>query len=572
MVIAARLASLLLLAVPVPALGAAPGTETPPATPAAPDAEVIPRIRLAVPVLDPAFDATPVARVEGEPILLEDFADGLQEVHKGGGHEGAPKLDFKKMVDRLINVRLVVAEARAMGLDETDEAKEGLPDGRDRILIRMLQERATAGVEADPKEVDRLFKQASREWLLRSVLFKTEADAKALMAAVSKGKPFLQAVEQAVKEKGAEQTEPGGFVKPSDLAPQVAAAIAVLAKGQATPPLKVGQHGYSIVRLEDVRHPEDPKALAEAQAQALAQAHSAALKKAYAEMEKRHLVKNEALLKQVSFDKPKGGPDALEKDTRVLARVKGGKDLTVGELAKGLHARLYHGVSEAQKVGRLDKDKFAAFDSITSQRVLALEGARLGIPATAEYKKAVRSFETSYLFGAFVSKVVAPDIEVKQEAVKAWYEAHQADYMYPAFYRLDTLAFDRLDAAKAAAAKLKQGTDFAFLQANAEGLLPPGKATLAADPSALLSAKGIPAELAKVLEGARPGDIRVHSAAPDQHYVVQVRDVVPPRPQPLEQVNGPIQNELFGQALTRSMDDWFAKLRAARKVESYLEP
>lgn len=529
-----------------------------------------PVVRLAVPVFAPEFAAMPAARVEGEVVTVGELADAIEEAHRTGTHEGAGRRDYGKLLDRLVNVALVVAEARAMGLDEQPEAKEALRAGQEKLLIKMLQEKLTGGVKADPAIVDRQFKQAVQEWKLRAVVFKGEADAKRLMALVTKGQPFLAAVAQAVKEKWAESSEPEAFVKPSALTPKVAAAVAVLQKGQATPPVQV-ERGWTIVRLEDVRYPENPAARRTAEEQALLAARQDAVRKAYQGLEKRYLVRDDALLKSVNFDKPKGGTAALEKDGRVVAKIIGGQDITLGALAKEMHGQLYHGVSEAQKAKQIDKTKFVALDAMVSRRIIPLEATRLGIPATAEYVKAAREYERSYLFSAFVGAVVAPGVSTKPEEIKAWYDAHQGDYMYPPFYRLDALGFAKQEDAMAAAVKLRQGTDFKWLRANADGVVPEREAALKADSANVVSARAIPEGLAKLLDGARAGDVRTYAAEGSQHFVLAVREVVPPRPQPIEEATPDIQQRVFGQALGAAMEDWFKKLRAARKVESYLE-
>jgi parvulin-like peptidyl-prolyl isomerase len=553
-------------AAPAPAAAVAPAAPAGEATPA------IPVLRLKVPLLDEGFAGTPIARVEGETILMEDFYEAIQQSHQMGGHTGPAKgarRDYAAMLDRLVNVRLVVAETRAMGLDELPDSKEALEGIRDRTMIKQVQAKALKDVAADPKVADRLFKEAVREWNLRSVIFPDQAAAKQFAAAATTKADFKAACVKVVADKKALGGEASGFVKPAALAPQVMQAVGKLEKGQVAPPVQVDQ-GWTVIQLEDVRWPEDARALELARAQALGVAQTAALKKALDGMMKRYVVRNDALVKQINFDAPPGGPEAIEKDKRVVARVKGGTDVTVGELAKALHGAIYHGVADAQKSKRIDKNKFQALDGLLTMRVLKLEAARLGIPETREYKKALRDGENAYLFGSFVSRVVAPEVEVKPEEEQAWYDAHKADYTYPAFYKLDAVGFLKVEDAQAAAAKLRQGTDLKFLRANADGQVPSREARLKVDGSATTSAASLPEGVAKALEGARAGDVRVLSTE-GQHYAVLVVEATPPRQQPIDEVRPAIKERVFGEALSRSVEDWFKKLRAGRTVEIYLE-
>ena len=94
-------------------------------------------------------------------------------------------------------------------------------------------------MKADPAEVDRLYKEAVREWKVQSVLFVRESDAKAMAAQVKAGKSFDALATKAVADKSAKGNEPAQFVHGSKLIPPVLANVEKTRVGKVTPPIKV---------------------------------------------------------------------------------------------------------------------------------------------------------------------------------------------------------------------------------------------------------------------------------------------------------------------------------------------
>jgi hypothetical protein len=118
-------------------------------------------------------------------------------------------------------------------------------------------------------------------------------------------------------------------------------------------------------------------------------------------------------------------------------------------------------------------------------------------------------------------------------------------------------------------AKLRSGTDFKWLNANAEGKLAEGKDT--ERPNGVLSSKGMTPSFAKAMEGVKGGDYRVWAApGGEQFYAVHVLNVTPPSTEPYEEVRESIGQKLYGEAVQRSMEDWMSKLRKAHKVQVYV--
>jgi parvulin-like peptidyl-prolyl isomerase len=511
----------------------------------------------------------PVASVEGDVLTLDELNESLAAIHqsRSGATSGA-KQDPTAILNRMIDFRLVVLDARTMGIDELPEVATSVAEMKEAAAREILQARVLKDVKPDPREVDRLFKDAVREWKLDSVLFTREADAKAMATEVRKGGDFDALAKAAIATKLAKGGTTGGqFVDASKLVPPILGAIAKLKEGGVSAPVRLPE-GYAVVQVEGIRYPENPTARAEAEQTSLGVQRKKALKAYYEGLEKKYAKIDRALVKKLDFDAKKPGIETLKKDTRVVARVQGTPPITVGELAKRLEQQFFHGAGQQAERKRLNRAKQDTLDALVSPRVIALEVEKQGIEKTPEFDRQVAKSIGGLLFNVFLSKVIIPEVKLTEPEVERYYAAHKAEYSYPAFYKLESIGFVTAKDAEEAVAKLRGGTDFKWLNANADGKLPDAQATEKV--SGILAATALTQGLTKALEGARTGDYRVYASGAKQFYAVHVMEYIPPSAQPYAEVREAIATKAYGESIQKAAEEYIAKLRKAHDVKVFL--
>jgi parvulin-like peptidyl-prolyl isomerase len=522
-----------------------------------------------VPLFGADARTEPAAKVGDEAIMVEDIARSLTLAHQSMSAETkAGKKDFTPVLDRMIQSRLLVQEARAMGIADLPEIQAGIAEYRESALQELLKSEVTKDAKPDPALVERQYRDATREWKIKSALFARLADANAVKAAVAKGKSFDDLVKQAIADKKAKGGGAAEFVPRDRMLPEVLAALGPMQKGQLSAPLKLPD-GYALIHVEDIRYPEDPKARATAQAQALTEAKKSALKKYYDGLVKKYVKYEQAVLKKLNYDAKKPGLAALEKDQRVVARIQGGKPITVATLTEGMKEQFHHGIENAIKEKKADRLKLITLDVLVSKQIIPLEARARGLDQTPTYQKAVEEYTNSILFAHFVDKAVVPGIQISEDDIKKYYAEHKADFTLPPFYKLEALGFETTKDAQGALNKLRSGTDLKWLRANADNQLKEGAAELQLG-GTTLSANGLPVPVKAQLEGAKKGDYRLYTSPRGQGYVISVLDVTPPSTQPLDEVRGQIRQRLLVERVTLAVKDWAAKVRQARPVKIYL--
>ncbi len=517
----------------------------------------------------------PVAKVESSVITLRDLSAALAASHEAHGATeltakklDAGKKDFTPVLNRLIGVRLVFLEAHEIGLDQLPDVQQEMAAFEDASLREALKARVTKDIVADPGEARRRYEDSVREWKVKSVLFEKEQDARTMVASLKAGKPFDELVKAAV---AARRGTAGGESVVSEgrkALPAVVEALRPLRAGQSAGPIKV-EKGFAVLLVQQVLYPDDPQKKLQAEEYSLARKRSQELIKYYEAVQKTSVKRDDKLLARLDFEAKKPGFKALEKDKRVLARIEGGDPITVADLAKAIHQDFFHGIEQAIKAKKVNARKIAIFNDLLYREVFKAEARRLRLQETPEYRKSVADHRDALVLAKFIEKAVLPDVRITEGDLLKFYEEHKKDYTYPAFYTLSSIAFETRKAAESAFEKLKSGTDFRWLKSNAGGQLEESRRAIDFEGSTV-SGRAMPADLANLLNGAKANDLRLYSAKEGGHYLVQVKAVTAPKPQPYAETREDIAPKVQRQKVAQALDEWIARLRKAHEVKVYI--
>ena len=513
-----------------------------------------------------------VAMVNDEPITLEEFKQELAILDKEtAGKEKASERNERELLQRLINSRLVVQEGRRIGLDELPETKN-MVDVFSKVTLReMLVERQLKNVKANPQGVERLYRDFIKEWKINSVLIEKEEDAKKIEEELKSGRSFDELAKKLIEDGKAKGGEEKKYLKKKDLNPQIVEALSKMEVGSVSPIIPLGK-GFVILKVEDVRYPDDPEAKKKAEEQGLAFEKGNVLKKYTDALIEKYAVTRKEVLDSLNYEANEPGFDKLLKDQRVVAEIKGEKPITVAELTEQIRQGLYHGAEQAIQSKKINSKKVPTLDEMIYKRVFRKEGLRLGIDKTQEYKVRVSNYEKSVVFGAFVEKVIFPDVKVSDEEVKSYYDEHAVKFTYPEMIRIRSIAFGKRGDAENAIEKLRKGVDYQWFVSHAEGQLDKNTTQgLMVLEGNLLTTKSLPEGVQKVVSGARSGDLRLYASPEGYFYVLSIQEVTGSRPQPYAEARGNIAGIVYNEKLQKSVEEWIDKLKAVSDIKIYLQ-
>jgi parvulin-like peptidyl-prolyl isomerase len=512
-----------------------------------------------------------LALINDEPLTLEEFDVALAGLHEGVADNAATsRARASELLDRLINAKLILQEARNIGLDALPEVVDLVKVYEEDMLRGMLGGYRTQQVKkADAKEVEKRYRDAIREVKVASILMDKEEDGKRVEAEIRGGADFHEAARRMMDEGTATGSLEGRYLKFESFSPEVAKAVSAMKSGDVSPLVRVGNR-FTILKLEGRRSLEDPAERKKAENDAL-QAKRAAVWNAYLEELKKKYVKvNRKLLASLDYESPDAGLEKLSTDRRVVAEVKGEKPVTVGDVTEILQRKFYHGAERAAAGKKINVRKEQVLEEILIRRITVKEAKRKGYDRSEFFKLRVSEYREGVLFGHFLQKVVDPEIHVEEAEGRTYYQEHIGKYTAPEMMRLEAIAFSVREDAEDAVQKLRQGADFQWMRANATGQVDPKKAgNLLEFGEILLLTAALPEEVRKAVSGAAEGDYRFFGATEGPFYVLHIREIEPPRPQPYEDVRTVIERNVFLEKRQKAFRDWEETLRRASEVKIF---
>ena len=509
-----------------------------------------------------------VAEVNGEAITRGAFERQMALLHMNAGEkETKVRKDPAELLNRMINGRLIIQEAGNIGLDQVSEVKVAMDTFRQRARRQLLYSYHVRNIKADQKAVERLYKASIKEMRISSVLVDKEEDARQLENDLKIGGDFGILTGKLVAEGKGKGGQEGVYIKEKDLLPEVAKVMSTMKAGEVSPVVPIGK-GFSLFRLEDIRSEESPAVRRQVEGGVLKKQKTVALE-GYAEAVKKKYVEIDAkLLDRLDYDSPGIGFEAFLRDKRVVARVKGGKPVTVKDLTEALEKKFFHGVEKGNQSKRINLKKKEVLDELVLKRAFDLEAKRLKIDRSKNYKDMVEETREGLLFGVFIAKVIDPGIHVEDEEIRKYQEAHPKEYSSPGTVTIQSLLFKKQEDAVDAFDKLRNRSEFIWVRQNAPGQVDPEevKDFPIYDGVNILS-DAMPEEFRKAVSGVRSGDFRLYSSPEGPTYLLYVTAVTFPGPKPFESAREEIGKKLFLEKRQAALDAYIKKIRESSLIK-----
>ena len=527
-----------------------------------------------------------VAMVNGEPITREEYEQEISSLHakmaekKDAAHEMTaadkeaekkqPPIDYTGLMKRMIDARLVVQEAKRIGLNELPEVREQVANASQKALRTQLMNQVLKDVKPDESVAGELYDKAIHEWKFRAVMFPKEDDAKKMEKGIKAGGDFAVLADHALADKKARRAVDEGYLDGNQILSPIYDALLTMGTGSVSPIIPVAG-GFALVKLEDARVEESEKKKELATVEALRRKKEEVTKAFTASLKTKLAKTDTALLDAFDFESSLAVFDELTKDERVLTEIAGNGRITVADLAGELQRRYFHGVERQIGKKDLNTKKYPVLDEMVEKKVLEQEARNEGLDKTDAFTVQIKSYEDSQLFGMFVQKVVLPEIKIEESEIKAYYDGHLSDYTSSERLQLDSVVFTKRSDAEEAMRKLRSGDQLSWIRANAEGQVGKDAEGLLELRGTVVMASTLAAGLKSALSGAGAGDFRLYESPEGYFYVISVVAVYPPSVQDYSAVRPTIARQLYTERVQTGVAGWIEKLRSAGTVDVYLK-
>lgn len=212
---------------------------------------------------DPATAEAPalLATVNGQAIPRR-HADLLRQQLMASGQPNSRALD-KRVLDTLVNLEIIAQAARREGLDATQDMQDKIAMQTKDLFAKAYIDHYTAThpVTDDmlAAEYDKLRAALpEKEYKVKHILVKTEAEAKKLLGRIKKEKFETLARKNSQDPGSAKNGGELGWITPDAVVKPFADEMIALKKGQTSKAPVQSEFGWHILRLDDVRALEVP--------------------------------------------------------------------------------------------------------------------------------------------------------------------------------------------------------------------------------------------------------------------------------------------------------------------------
>ncbi len=394
-----------------------------------------------------------VARVGDDTIVVDDVV----EIMSGGGY--SDDLDgVNEALEHLIDFNLLLAGARAEGLDTTAEFRKDLKVMKENFFVRKLYEEVVVkGAEATEEELRAYFdehKLGEEQVEARHILIgyregeSEELRQEALVEAVKvleEAKAGADFAELAQTHSDGPSAPHGGYLgyfpRGRMVKPFEDAAFS-LEPGEISDIVET-RFGFHIVKVEN-RRSRDFEEMKEEIETYVEQPKRQKLSHDFMEeLESAAQITyhDEAIDSMIAlFETEEPAEEALAGADLVLATYNG------GEWTTGRYLEFYSDFPADYMTTPSDREEVKAIlNGLIRNELLIQKAKEVGIAERPEFKKELSQLEDDALVQIFIKRKVYVDVEVSDEEVKAYYEEHSDTYDRPLEEVEDVVRTDLID-------------------------------------------------------------------------------------------------------------------------------
>lgn len=390
--------------------------------------------------------------VDGEPITRDDLGYSLQVAHRREDLSTTKKFDMSEYIQKLIEDRLIVQEARRMGLENTPDIQEKV---REYVLresvVKLYNEEIVDKSDMTAEDVMNYYRENYESLTLKVIQAGSEVEAGEIMNKLQSGEEFDKfALEYASHSE--KQNTRELVVKRKTLRPAMKDAVAGLKPGETSSVIN-DQDNYYIVKLLDRQAAPDEE-LDSVKADIEKVLRDQNIKNRSDEYlielhDKTGVKIDRELLASIKLEDGDRTREEWLDDNRPL--VEGNEiALTVGEFVAMLPEKPLKSNEESLKWW-LDR------------KVVDVEALSRRYDVNTDLKDMVQRYKNVLLQAVFTRNVIAPQIKISEKDAEDYYLGHQNEYVKPARYRIQQITLMSKEEAEEVLNSLAGGANFSWL-------------------------------------------------------------------------------------------------------------
>jgi len=410
-----------------------------------------------------ADEATVLTVVNGDTITTADLDSALVKTHRGLGMQAKTDFDYKKLLTKMVNDKLILQEAEALGMGEDEVTLAKLQKGRTDNARRMyVREQFQPVINIPEVEIAEYFDKMYWKMQFRTISVPEYDKAEKLIEAIKNGAPMDSLAEALSYDSRRYKGGLHNLKFWADIENIDRVQCANLKPGELTQPYKY-RDVLRILRVEQ-RLPADSADLPRFEAKIKAVLSVDKKKQAWQDFVAdlragNPLIIDSTILSNIAKDADKIlQVDFLKGTDNPVISINDEFLVTDNELRKEIsHSVMTAGNSPFEVL--MDK----AIESKSEGLLLVHAAARSGFLDHPQVMKQYEASHDSARIEAFLSEMVVSQIVFSRDEFEQYYNEHLDEYREPDEFQLASIYVNSREKADEVVARLKDGADFRFV-------------------------------------------------------------------------------------------------------------
>src|SRR4030043_240272 len=390
--------------------------------------------------------------VDGEPITEGDLKYSLSIAHRREDLSSAGILNLSQYVQKLIDDRLIIDEARRMGIDQYPEIQQAIQAYILReSVVRLHDEEIVQKISVTEKDIVDFYKKNYEQIMLGLIEVESKEKAEEILEQLKKGGNFKELVQ--IYSTHPSKKESGEIIfKRNSLSTYIMEAVSHLKPDEFSDVIKI-MDKYYIVKL--INRKDAPDEELERNRKNIERAIRKQKEKERSDeylkfLRERATTKSDReLLSTINLG---GGTEEIEKwskDKRPLVEINSSV-LTVGDFV----------AIAAPNTRKSNED---ILNSWIDYKIIDHEALSRHYENSPDLKKMIYRYENQLLKNTFVKRVIIPKIVISNKTLEDYYSSHQNSFINPAQFRIQQITVKTMDEAQEVLNNLQNGADFTWL-------------------------------------------------------------------------------------------------------------
>ncbi|MGB5105958.1 MAG: peptidyl-prolyl cis-trans isomerase [Candidatus Zixiibacteriota bacterium] len=507
-----------------------------------------------------------LATVNSDSIFTTDIDAIFASLHSTMSARQKDEFDYHKLLNKLINDRLLIQEALALGTAEEDYFRQFM-EKRTRELVANTQARRGFKPNDSVSEasVQEYFAQNYRKYQVRTLSVESKAAADSMLMQMKSGVTMDTLAKQRSVDIHRYQGGLRSYKYWADVEPELKGQLIGAKKGALIGPFPY-REVTAIMKIEDLL-PADtselPKYREYIESILKSTNKRAAWGKYIEGLRAQYGVTiDSAAIADISRTTKSALDSTFQRGSeKVVASCSTGPITTDGELRQETaHAAMSNATAP------VDTLLYQALDKKIEDEILYRAGVDAGIDTLAAIRKRLAATQDSALIEVYLKETVVERVKFNHEEFAQYYAEHEKDFREPYELNLRQVLIGSKERADSAAAMLQDGADFDYVANKYREVQKElSEKTLWA------SLSEFPPSIQADFDKLTPGQATKAYQTPDGWIIFKILDRKEGRLKTLDEVDLKIREVMFQRKFGSLLDETLARLKANSAVVTFDE-